>query len=565
MSALRRDFVKLAGGAAAGLMFTPAPWRLLGDSAMWTQNWSWLPKVPRGPVTDVTTRCTLCRAACPVRAHCAGGVPTGLWPVGQPLCPAGFAAHHFSYHAARLRKGSAPTAEIVKVLKERSRAGLAVLDLAPGRTSSYAVRNLLSKLSGAIYTEPAPIEGATAQAISRLLGQPTPLALDLANTKTLLSVRTPVMEGWASPKLVNAGPLNFRLMQVDPVRTHTAEVAAEWIEVPAGQEAVFLLAVAGELIRRTKSTLKGIELFRTVSDSATHPAAARVAEQLLANRPSTVVADGDPANGPLDRATVAIAAAINVLIGSPMQGGFVPRAAAPIPAKWTPIAVTEFAAIADHSIRTLVVDEPVPGCSANWDLIRGKLAADAVVVGVTWTAEGACRHANYHVPSSVFLETVQDVPPAVDSAAAQFAVSRPFLPVMPKTTDIVALLGQLVGEDSNLTSMIQERAAAIRAANRGGVTKPGETEATPVASFKKDEEFWTALQDGAAWTDKAPAQYPAVARIVAEDATAADFSVAAEDSRPVRNPGWRPAAASPLIAKLWRESELRKSPGERWS
>ncbi|MCC6587777.1 MAG: hypothetical protein IT168_13870 [Bryobacterales bacterium] len=564
MSALRRDFFKLAGGAAAGLMFTPVPWRLLGDSAMWTQNWSWLPKVPRGPVTDRTTRCTLCRAACPVRAHCAGGLPTGLWPAGQPLCPAGFAAHHFSYHAARLRKPSAPLPEIVKMLKRRSGAGLAVLDLAPGRTSSYAVRNLLNKVPGAIFTEPAPIEGATAQAVSRLLSKPAPLALDLANLRTLLSVRTPVMEGWASPKFVNAGPLKFHLLQVEPVRTHTAEIAAEWIQLPAGQETPFLLAVAGELLKRTKSTINGLELLKTVSAGAAHPAAARVAELLLANRPSAVLADGDPANGPLDKATVAVAAAINVLLGSPLPGGFVPRAEAPIPAQWTPVPVTGFAAIPNQSIRTLIVDEPVPGCSVNWDLIRPKLASDALVVGVTWTAEGACRHATCQVPGSVFLEAVHDAPPAVDSAAAQFAVSRPFLPPMQEATDTVALVGRLAGEDTNLTAAIQERAAAIRTANRGAVTKVGEVEPAPVASFKKDEEFWTALEEGAAWTDSAPAPYPAAARLVPQGATPADFT-STRDSRPVRNPGWRPAAASPLIAKLWRESGLRKSPGERLS
>src|SRR5674476_1414804 len=42
----RRDIFKFAGGAVAGALFTPAPWRLITDTALWSENWPGLPQPP---------------------------------------------------------------------------------------------------------------------------------------------------------------------------------------------------------------------------------------------------------------------------------------------------------------------------------------------------------------------------------------------------------------------------------------------------------------------------------------------------------------------------------------
>lgn len=561
MKPLRRDFAKLAGGAAAGLLFTPAPWRWLDDSAKWTQNWSWLPKTPRGPVTDTPARCTLCRAACPVRARCAGGVPTGFWPAGEALCPAGFAAHQVAYHPARLRTGTRPVEDIAKALKGRSGRGFAVLDLAPGRTASYAVRDLLGRLPGSIYVEPRAVEGATAAALSQLLSQPASLALDLERLRTLLSVRTPVVEGWASPKRVCARPLPFRLLQADAETTRTSEMAAEWLKVPAGGEQEFLLAVAANLLAETKTALPGCDVLRRAAEKASHPQAARVARELLANRPAAVVADGDPANGPLHPAVVRLAAAINVLLASLDEGGFGFRAEAPLPSGWNPVPVTGLAAVADASLHTLLVDEPLPGCSCDWDAVKRKLAPDALVVAVTWTTAGAARGATDLLAAPVFVEAAQDAAPEVDAARARFAVSRAFLPPPAGSIDMPALLGRLTGEDVTGEQALERRAAAIRAAGEGEVRMPGESGTKPVAAFGKDEEFWAALKGGACWTAAPSKERPAAIRVVPEGTT--EEMLLAAGNNGTRTPGWRPAGASPLIAKLWRESGYRAAPGQR--
>ena len=38
----RRNFVKLAVGAAVGTGLTPLPWKLMDDSAIFSQNFPWL-------------------------------------------------------------------------------------------------------------------------------------------------------------------------------------------------------------------------------------------------------------------------------------------------------------------------------------------------------------------------------------------------------------------------------------------------------------------------------------------------------------------------------------------
>src|SRR5262252_10260283 len=103
----RRDILKFAGGCAVGAVFTPAPWRLITDTALWSENWPGIPRPARGPVTSKQTLCGLCTAGCGVRARCIGDQPVALAGEHGGLCPFGLAGHHLPYHPARLRQGTA--------------------------------------------------------------------------------------------------------------------------------------------------------------------------------------------------------------------------------------------------------------------------------------------------------------------------------------------------------------------------------------------------------------------------------------------------------------------------
>src|SRR5215471_17629844 len=78
MTNTRREVFKFAGGAAAGALLTPAPWRLITDAALWSENWPGIPRPARGEIRAKYTNCSLCTAGCPVRARCVADQPVSL-------------------------------------------------------------------------------------------------------------------------------------------------------------------------------------------------------------------------------------------------------------------------------------------------------------------------------------------------------------------------------------------------------------------------------------------------------------------------------------------------------
>ena len=104
----RRDLFKFIGGSAAGLVFTPVPWKLLDDAAIWTQNWSWVPTPLRGKFQTKYTTCSLCPAGCGVRVRCVGDQPVSLSGISEhpishgAMCPVGLGGHHLPYNPARV-------------------------------------------------------------------------------------------------------------------------------------------------------------------------------------------------------------------------------------------------------------------------------------------------------------------------------------------------------------------------------------------------------------------------------------------------------------------------------
>jgi hypothetical protein len=109
MKFTRRDLLIGGAGLAAGFLFTPVPWKLLSDSATWTQNWPWIAQ-GRGPVETKTSFCTVCAGGCGVRVRTAGGYPVGVNglrsdPVTHgALCPLAFAAQQLNWAPQRLRE-----------------------------------------------------------------------------------------------------------------------------------------------------------------------------------------------------------------------------------------------------------------------------------------------------------------------------------------------------------------------------------------------------------------------------------------------------------------------------
>ena len=111
MNSTRRQVLMFAGGAATGVLFTPAPWRLITDTALWSENWPGIPAPPRGEIRTRYNNCSLCTAGCAVKARCVGDQPVELSGVpGHPLshgamCAFGLAGHHLPSLPSRVKQG----------------------------------------------------------------------------------------------------------------------------------------------------------------------------------------------------------------------------------------------------------------------------------------------------------------------------------------------------------------------------------------------------------------------------------------------------------------------------
>lgn len=208
----RRNAVKFFAGAAAGTVFTPVPWKLIRDSALWSENWPGVPHPATGEITFRQTRCNLCPAGCAVRARCVGGQPVSLAGAEGGLCPMGVTGHHLPYHPSRLKSG--PAAEARARMEQALARGArpAVLDLRPGRAASELYRNFVAERKGFYVAPPRP-----------------PAAVNLAAAKTVISLGVPLLEGWLAPAQVFALRDRFRLVQIEPMLSRTAALADQWL------------------------------------------------------------------------------------------------------------------------------------------------------------------------------------------------------------------------------------------------------------------------------------------------------------------------------------------------
>jgi menaquinone reductase, molybdopterin-binding-like subunit len=560
MATLRRDFLTVAGGAGIGLALSPAPWRLIGDSALWSQNWSWIPKTPRGEISYKPTACELCPAGCAVRARLAGTQPVSLWAVSQgaetvPLCPAGLCGHHLAFHPSRLRttlRGGKPCAAgepakaASKALADKP-AAVAVLDLRPGRTASLLYRKHLARLGGQ-YLTVTPTLGSTLQSIAGTTGGPIVPAFDLDNTGVLLSIGTPVMEAWDAPGRMLDPNRKFRLWHADALETATALAADRWFRIRPNSETAFAAGLVAA-IDGDHSTLRRAADLTGIGEGEL----AAAARDLLKQN-AVAVADTHPVLGPPARETLRAVACLNARLGAiGRKGGIIGRNATPLPKDWGTLAPeTALDAVPDASLRFLFIDDATPGVPLPWKSIAAKLAPGALVVSASWSGNGIARRASYALPAVSYLEGLHDVPTPPADASARFALSLPLAEPASNAVEPVEWFGRLTGDETKLETRLKERAAAIHAAKRGELHSAA-GEVARVLELKTAEAFWTAATAGGRWQDDSDAL-----ALKTSQTPQPPFHLDAAAAKLVLLPtAWMGADVSPLMTKLWVESSLR--------
>jgi hypothetical protein len=518
MNTTRRDIFMLAGGSAVGALFTPAPWRLITDAALWSENWPGIPAPARGEIRARYTNCSLCTAGCAVRARCVGEQPVSLAGVpAHPLsrgamCAFGLAGHHLPYHPARLKQGpvkeaSAAVADAIAGCGPSEH--VVTMDLRPSRTASWTYRRGMAAIRNGLYVVPTDAL----------------IAVDLANARTVLSFGVPVLDGWGTPGNVLAARPGFRLIQVEAVESRTASMADQWLRIRPGSEDALAQALAKTISTAIAAEATGIPESEIVT----------LATQLEQNGPVLVLG-----NSRLEST------------GHTM----VSRRETPVPADWRKAApVSDLASVPDGSVRVLMIDESAPGEYVPWNLIEKKLVRENPVV-VTFAAsrEGYGRHAQYVLPVAVYPEVTEDIPPAVDSVAATFRLAVPLVPApegMVKPEEFIAGVAGLA-----VTDTLRERADAIHQAGRGILFTCADAKSTALKDVSADD-FWKALHAGACWID-APDGKAAPARLAS---AAAQPRFPEEPELPLAVAlSHEVLPASPILSKLYQESNLRLGP-----
>jgi hypothetical protein len=425
MKIRRRELVQLGAGAGAGIALSPVPWKLLDDTAKWSQNWSWLPKVPRGERKVKLTRCTLCPGGCGVQAHCIGEQPVYLKGTEGALCAWGLGGHHLAYHPLRLHGPNIALDAAVARMADAVRKGRCVIvDQRPGRAMSEIYRRFAAALPDGQYVAMPSRDGSTLRAMEQLAAlPPNSLGVDFERLRTIVGVGTPLLDGWSAQARLAARrkvDARFRVIQIEARESATAIGADEWIPARPGAEVSAALAIGERLVS-----------------------------------PAMVIADGDACAGFETRELNAIAALNLKIAGQALTIG------RKLP--WAVERGSGLAAIEDRSVRVLILGDATNGEAVSWGDIARTLAPDTLIVSFSPYADSLSRRARISIPSFAAYEAEEDVPPAPYAKDANYAIAPPLHAKPLGGVSPADVLSRIVpGLRGQLEQVMNDRAAGLR-------------------------------------------------------------------------------------------------------
>ena len=554
MKVTRRDLLVWSAGAAAGLMVTPVPWKLLDDTSIWSQNWPWIPQPARGPVEVKLSACTLCPNGCGMKVRMAAGWPVGVagvssHPVSRgALCPLGFGAHQLNWHPRRLRTvhhgASSSTWNEARAAfaKASSEGPVVVIDGYPGRAAASVLQSFARRQKG----EYRVVVGPETQALAPYAawsGVPaSALGYDLENSKTIVSFGAPMLDGWGPPgrftrlwaeRGAGSADPQLRLIQVDSSLSRTAARAWQWTPIPAGAESALPAGLVRVLLEEHLVSARGPMPELTLAEAAsqsgiTADAIRELARTIVARTPAIAIAgDNNPS-----------VAALNAVLGSVgTNGGIVRRS------KHTESYIS--ADLAVRNARAVLIDASVP-----WEF------APRIDVEVFRFAawDGGSKRADWLLPAPGFMEELSDVPTAPTFEFETYAVA-PGLAKAPHEVESAAQF--LCSVDSALVPVEKTIHARCDDLFRGRTGSLHGQEEIPVAKLASVQKFEEQLWQGAVWVGEE--SHPVALRCELRE-----WPAAVPSSHPANwTTAWPAPVLPPLATKLYRESSLRETPEKR--
>ncbi len=352
----RRGFLKFAIGGAVGTLFTPLPWKLADDVAIWTQNWPWIPRIPRGEVRKKYTLVKYSPYEYGAYVNIINGNAITLsGNKGHYLSRGGIEAVGLSsvgllYSPARirsplLRKGNRfipITWEegkkiLIKKLKEAKAHPDGVFFLSGDTTSSSnEIFSAITTMLGSSLYFFDPSDRLTYFKIwNTLLNGNGEVGFDLENSDHVLAVGCNILNSWGTPVRAQRlfGEDKWDITSISPFKDNTSAVAKKWICAGGNQLYKVVLGIINAVLS-LKSTIASVEGMEELISFVRPFTPERISEETgvnaesikdeakrLVRAKSPLVIGGSTFNGGQDEATITACMVLNILLDRINQEG----------------------------------------------------------------------------------------------------------------------------------------------------------------------------------------------------------------------------------------------------
>jgi anaerobic selenocysteine-containing dehydrogenase len=541
-------------------MFTPIPWKLIDDAAIWTQNWSWIPRVPKGQIDYVATTSKLCPAGEGLKIMRVAGNPVlAGGNQDHPLSRGGVSALaraevYMLYSPARIKspmkksaKGFEPITWEQAMIEMADKLGAAKGSVACiSGDGSGTVNELLSAFVGKAGSAGyfmMPSEATTAAKSMKLMGGVGQAGYDFENADTVLVLGADIFETWGTStrnrkafgatRPVGGKPAS-KYIYVGPTRNNTASVCDQWIPASASDLGVVALGIAWHLLKAGATcTAPGFDTFKAVVNGGFSPedvkratgiapeVLAGVAKALASSKASLVVT-GSPFGQGLGAGAFIAGMSLNLLLGRINRPGGVyalPELASVVPGALSRAAMLEGDLPAflkgvesgkTPTPKALLVYDANPAYGLPEAAVMAK-ALQKIPYKVSFASfmDETAALCDLILPNSLPLERYDDVVTPYGSGFCLYSLVRPIQkPVHDtKTTgDVLLTLARKMSFElkfDNFLQVLKEKAATLAKASGGFIAKdvmPWQVAAGKSAPALVGGDLWKALEAGYAWT-----------------------------------------------------------------
>lgn len=556
----RRAFLGLVAGGAVGTMFTPIPWKFIDDAAIWTQNWSWIPRVPKGQIDYVTTTSKLCPASEGLKIMRVAGNPvTAGGNPDHPLSRGGVSALarsevYMLYSPARVKspmkrtgKTFAPITWEQALIEMAEKLGAAKGSVAAiSGDGTGTVNEVLTALVGKLGSAGCfmmPTEATTAAKGVKLMGGQGQAGYDFENADTVLVLGADIFETWGTStrnrkafgatRPAGAKPAS-NYIYVGPTRNNTATVCDQWIPAAAADFGVVALGIAWHLLKAgVTSAAPGFDTFKAVVNGGFGPedvkratgigpdVLAAVAKALTSAKAPLVVT-GSPFGQGLGAAPFIAGMSLNMLLGRINKPGGVymlPELASVVPGALSRAAMLDGDLPAflkgvesgkTPAPKALLVYDANPAYGLPEAATMAK-ALEKIPFKVSFSSflDETAALCDLVLPNSLPLERYDDVATPYGAGFCVYSLVRPIQKPIhdTKTTgDVLLALARKLSIElkfDNFQQVLKEKVAGLAKASGGFVAKdvmPWQVAAGKPAPALVGGDLWKALEAGYAWT-----------------------------------------------------------------